>query len=151
MNDSPSALPNVHEAKFVERFIISNRRERFRIKLADRKRRPEFLDKLAHDLVGMLDQRCIVKHEDFRRVLPLFGDPSVCHCIGGGADLDGREFRIDDVGDSEWRHADSFVLSFVPGELAFYEAEIGTCVRCLLIADTKLRAKAIAMLASRRH
>jgi hypothetical protein len=122
---------NVHEQAFVERFVASNRRERFLFLLGDPARRQDFLNlfgRLARDL-------------DHRYVYPADKVPDAVakkiayllkktgkhwlelpgYAISEDGDIDGCRVTIREL---EPRGRDvGTIVSFIPGELAYFAPE----------------------------
>jgi hypothetical protein len=123
---------NPIEAAVVDAFIAPEKRDRWRTKLMNSKKRRKFLDRLNHH--NDFDNRytTAVGHDaDFAALLREHGAPERCHVVSDVADLDGRTLPLDDAINQMMHCGFGTVICCIPGELAFYYGELGET--CLLL------------------
>lgn len=117
-----------HELSFVDNFIVPGRRERYHLKLSSKKHRKTFLSRLYHslDYVPELatqfrpsDQAWQIVHDR----LKILGAPDACYCISANSETDRTTVPLEQaLRDMVGLHR-GYILSCVPGRLAYYESE----------------------------
>jgi hypothetical protein len=107
-----------HETAFVQSFINRTRRERYLTKLASRKNRRTFLDRLNHQFHGDLDARYIS-----RDALTWPDSLNQCYILADDVQFDGKLLSSSEAADAISSASFGIVVSFVPGKLACYQDE----------------------------
>lgn len=117
-----------HEETFVNAFIEKDRRDRLLFEL--RKRRGDFLGRFCHDALIYLDPRYVVAlkppNSDPAQTLKLLrsrGAGPTCYSISMSDGLDGRFLPLADALAIAVGLGMPSILSCLPGELAYLEAE----------------------------
>ena len=118
---------DTHEEGFVNSFVASIRKDRFRTLLASRRRRV-LLQHLAHphDLEwGYATKlpRWVSTPEEICALLRLKGAPLSCHVISESAEIDGLEMPLDHALSRIVGYGMASFLSCIPGRLGYLESE----------------------------
>lgn len=127
LNRCLSNMLNMHEEGFVDSFVVSIRRERFRTLLATRRRRV-LLRHLAHPhnlewrFATRLPQR-ISKPGEIYALLQWQNAPHLCHVISESAEIDGSEMPLDHALSRIVGYRMGTFLSCIPGRLGYLESE----------------------------
>lgn len=124
MNDvsnepSDTSDANLHESSLIQSFIVAERRDRYRLKLRDHKKRAAFLDRLNHRFLDDVDARFVVDKPTCK--VPV-GDSS-CYLIASEATLDAMWVAASDVSAVLLDVQFGIVVSYLPGKLIAYKDE----------------------------
>ena len=115
-----------HESAFVTAFVAPARRARYLTLLETRRGRAKLRACLAHDLD--LDARFArrLAHHTPAAILQLLrqeGAPELCHALSESNVLDGQDLQLGAALEQVVGQGCGTVLSCLPGQLAYYEAE----------------------------
>lgn len=115
-----------HEAAIIDSFILGERRERYRLKLASPRERSRFLDRLNHcrdidarfatDLDGNADAV-----DELRRR----GAPQTCYVLSSALTIDGQTLPLDEAVARAQHAGWGTILSCIAGRIAFFYDEEG--------------------------
>jgi hypothetical protein len=116
---------NLHEEAFVKAFVVPDRQERFLGFLGDSKKRRRLITEFDHLRSRLLDPRFMIPLQGSQSLPPnvfatlrKIGAPEKCWAMGGR--FDGQEKQLlEALRDS----GDGFVLSCIPGKLAYMKTE----------------------------
>lgn len=118
------------EIAFVEAFIIPAKRERYKLLLANRKRRSEILDRLNHvlDLIPALATRVESNRlgiEGIENLLVQHGADTKepVYILSDVRELDGLRLPLRDALNKVFQHDFGSVVCCLPGKLAYYKPE----------------------------
>jgi hypothetical protein len=115
-----------HEEALIKSFIVPERQERYLSLLSSRKGREKFIERLAHDIGGEIDQRFARRIEgDARQVeaeLKSAGAPETCYVLSEG-ELDRRVMSLSDALEEIVYGGMGSFVSCIPGKLAYFEGE----------------------------
>ena len=120
------------------RFLLPERRERFRLLATSEKRRAKLRASLAH--FAWLDPRyCTplapgVTVEELERLLRSRGSEATCYVFCESREYDGRTMPLVEALDALAFSCRAAILSCRPGRLAFYEGEDPE-TRCILARE----------------
>lgn len=121
-------FPKDHETLFVANFIVPEKRQRWLEALANEKKRNRFLVALADEgdlVVGSMDRITSgVELERTHSLLLEAGALELCWVISQWKSIDGQWMRLDAALEKCLGIGLGTVLSFIPGKLCFYEAEM---------------------------
>lgn len=117
---------NEHEKKIVETFIVKEKRERYRLFLANPKKRRGLLDRLNHnpDLEPQSIQ-LLPSSTDIPATLRQHGSPADVYLISDTQELDGKTLPLDDAIREIELNGWGTIVSCIPGRLAYYYGERG--------------------------
>jgi hypothetical protein len=118
---------NEHEEKFIRVFIVPDKRDRYLSLFETRKGRPKLNNRLNHN--HDLDTRFLHKvptgKQSSGSILALLkqrGAPPNCYVISC-SQLDGRHVDLKDALEETVGYGVGTVISCIPGELGYFEAE----------------------------
>jgi len=119
-------MSSSHEELFIEGFVLKEKRERYREKLASRVKRSEFLDRLnhspdfdAHYLEWIPSNVSVVD------LLKRQGAPVMCAVISADSSIDGQQMLLEDAINATELSGSGTIISCLPGKLALYIGEDG--------------------------
>jgi hypothetical protein len=128
---------NIHEQEFVKAFVQSERRVRFLEFLNAPKKRRKVIREFDHLKSRFLDVRFMIPLRGSEALPPnvfatlrKMGAPANCWVMGGRFDEEEREL-LEAIRDS----GDGFVLSCIPGKLAYMKTEDEEYILSRLRAD----------------
>lgn len=114
---------NEHEEKFIEAFIVKEKRARYRLFMDNPKRRSKFLDCLNHN--HDLEMRFASELPDNANIVEILrkhGSPQSVYVISPDDDLDGNVFSLQDIL-VELTFGGGAFISCIPGRLGLYYSE----------------------------
>jgi hypothetical protein len=126
--DASDGTPKDHEILFVANFIVPEKRQRWLEALTNEKKRNRFLVALADEgdlVVGSMDRITSgVELEKTHSLLLEAGAPALCWVISQWKSIDGQWMRLETALEKCLGIGLGTVLSFIPGKLCFFEAEM---------------------------
>ena len=117
---------NEHEDKFVSTFLLREKRDRYRLHLANPKKRGKLLDRLNH--TPDFDPRfmnTLPSNVDAAHILRQHGSPTDVYLISSSEQLDGKTLPLDEAVSETEFHGWGTLISCIPGRLAYYYGEAG--------------------------
>jgi len=117
-----------HEEALIRAFAAPERADRYLILLASPRRRAKFLSVLAHGFQpDMRFARRLLGSDShtsaIERTLRELGAPAICHCVSDNPKLDGKDLPLAEALAATVGYGMGTLISCLPGELAYYEAE----------------------------
>lgn len=117
-----------HELAFVGAFIKVERQERWKSFLANERRRPTILHRLADSRDFQEDRMVRIDSRDQRvdsvvRILSARGSPARCYVISELGEVDGRILLLWDALNICFGAGVGSVISCLPGRLCYFEEE----------------------------
>ena len=117
-----------HEAEFIRRFVVSQRRRRYLSLLESHKGRKKLLEALNHfDELDPQYARLVpadsqtVNHNEM--LLKRKGALDSCHVTSSNADIDDREMSLSEALRETVGSGSGTIISCIPGKLAYFEGE----------------------------
>jgi len=131
-------MPNNHEVSFIKFFIAKERQERFLALVENKKKRKKLRLLLAHSLVLNNERiRPINKEEDNKeqiyQILKKNGSPDNCHIICESSKYDDKDMDLKDALNELFDMDLGYIISCIPGKLAYYQGE-GPFYKAILLS-----------------
>ncbi len=119
---------NKQEEKFVKTFIKPNRRERYLIQLASKKRRDTFTPVLAHNFEFIPEYAIKIppSKQSTKLIEILLNDKGAkenCHIISENKEIDGKDIPLNKALSEVVGYNMGTILICIPEKLAYYESE----------------------------
>lgn len=118
------------EIKFVQTFVLKNKRERSIYELHSKKKRREFFHKLCHDYNEIIDSRFMRKLDppnsnsnDIRQILQKEGAGKSCYVLSHFEEIDGIRMPLSEALDNCVGGGMPSIVICSPKKLAYFEAE----------------------------
>ena len=123
-NEAESAI----ERGFVRAFVVADKQERYLLKLAAKRHRPEFLQRLFHgfDFEAKYARRIDPAQQQAMVIFDLLrkqGAPETCHAISARIEWDGKDLPLRGALDSVVGMDGGVILVCMPDRLAYFESE----------------------------
>jgi hypothetical protein len=121
---------NSEEQAFIRAFIVPEKRERYSVLLASKKRRNKALESLYHTLEVIPELSTPVHNRDrdvetIENLLRQKGSGDTCYLISCESDIDGREMPLRQALEQVLAgYCIPSVLCCIPGRLAYYQGEL---------------------------
>lgn len=117
-----------HEAEFIKRFVVSQRRRRYLSLLESHKGRQKLLEALDHfDEFDPQYARLVPADsqtvDHIEALLKRKGALDSCHVTSSNADIDDREMPIREALRQTVGRGSGTIISCIPGKLAYFEGE----------------------------
>ena len=117
---------HLHETAFVDSFILPERRERYRLKLASPQNRRRFVDRLNHCCdIDPRYARLLDGGDDAVDALRRHGASTDCYVISSAMEIDGRTLPLAEAVSLAPLYGWGTIASCIPGRLAYYYDEGG--------------------------
>lgn len=117
-----------HEIEFVKNFIVKEKQDRFLTLINNKKKRNKLRLLIAHRMdfiktnIYLIDKNNICKN-DIYLILKKYGAPENCYIICESSIHDRKEMKIKEALDILFNSGLGFILSCIPGEVAYYQGE----------------------------
>lgn len=120
------------EELIVKSFFEKNVRERVLHELFSPKKRNHALNRLCHEFHKMLKEKYLIEipppnsdPKDIYELLKRNGSEEMCYSLSNNEKIDGKEMPLQEALEQAVGFGFPSIISCVPGELAFFEAEQG--------------------------
>jgi|SRR5579871_2142987 len=140
-------LDTKQEAAFVESFIISEKRERYKALLANPKKRQDILERLNHtlDFIPALAQEVLPAQRHTASLVALLKQHGVkatqnVYILSDVQELDGISLPLMEALDAVHKGMFGSIICCIAGELAYYKPEDNRSARSYILAKPRQRA-----------
>ena len=123
---------NIHEEKFIDHFVRNEKRKRLKSFFDKDKNRWKGLLEIEHYNEKVLDKRFTKVYEnkpfgnkELISILKSKGASNKCYVISNCSDLDEQEMDLTDAINEVIGVGMGTLISCIPGQLAYYEGELG--------------------------